>query len=50
MTGLISFIMLALGGLFMLAAGGLYEEGSKGASRVGGVVAVILLLCGWWLA
>lgn len=50
MTGLISFILLALGGLFVLAAGGLYENGSKGASRIGGLVGSILLLCAWWLA
>jgi hypothetical protein len=50
MTGLISFILIALGGTMMSGAGMSAARGRERTSIIGLVVGIILLLCGWWLA
>lgn len=50
MTGLISFILLVLGGVLLMSAGILKEEGEDRSANSALVVGFILLLCGWWLA
>ena len=50
MTGLISLILIALGGTMMSGSGMSAARGRDRVSAIGAVVAIILLLCGWWLA
>jgi hypothetical protein len=50
MTGLISFILLVLGGIVLLAAGMLKEEGEERSANINLAFGFILLASGWWLA
>lgn len=50
MTGLISFILMVMGGVAMVCAGMLEEEGSRSTAKLAAYIGSVLLLCAWWLA
>jgi hypothetical protein len=50
MTGLISFVLLVMGGLVLMSAGMLKEEGRDLSANFCLAFGFILLLCAWWLA
>lgn len=50
MTGLISFVLLAMGGISMISGGMLEEEGRRRPANIAIVCGTTLLFCAWVLA
>lgn len=50
MTGLISFVLLLLGGFFLIVSGMLQQDKQAGSAAFIATIGFVLQLCAWWLA